>query len=436
MDCETALSNPWNQQLTLVGTNHKHAPIETRERLWCRPETLPSRLKSIVQGDVSEAVILSTCNRTEIYTLSSPDTEVVESLKKALAQWSEIPQNKIEPYLYTLTNEEAVHHLVRVAAGLDSLAVGEQQIQEQIRQALRAANRAGTSGRLLPDLFRHADNAANNIRKRSKLEDEQISVSSAVSIMVKHLAAERRIRTILLVGAGKMMSLAAEDLGGLPGVEVWVANRTVQRAKELANRVGGRAIGLGDVGSTLEKADVVLTCTSAQDYVIGTEELRRVAEKVRPKDLIVIDVAVPRNVNPNAKLIPGLKLYDLDDLAPFAEERGQSFQPKLEEAERLALEETRNFSAHVQGYYANDLLRDLRRAAEDIREKELSRALRKLGDMPTREKTILDVLTRRIVNKLLYEPTLRLKEHAMNGDGANYEKVIRELFDLGRQSED
>jgi glutamyl-tRNA reductase len=319
---------------------------------------------------------------------------------------------------------------------LDSLAVGEEQIQDQIRQALRTANRAGTGGRFLSELFRYADKAANNIRKRSELESEQVSVSSAVSTMLRHLSAERRIRTILLVGAGKMISLAGSDLAGLPGVEIWVTNRTLERAKDLAGRVGGLAVGLADVGSVLEKVHVVLICTSAEDYVIGTEQLRRVTEKVRPKELIIIDIAVPRNVNPDAKFIPGLKLYDIDDLASFAQERGKSFQPKLEEAERLALEETRNFSAHVQGYDANGLLRDLRKVAEGIREKELSRAMRKLGSVPSREKTTLDLLTRRIVNKLLYEPTLRLKEHATNGDGEKYENVIRELFDLGRQTED
>jgi len=418
-----------------VGTNHKHASIDIRERLWCRPEALPTRLQSLIQGTIYEAVILSTCNRTEIYTLSSPDAEVANRLKDTMAKWSEIPARDVERYLYVLTGEEAVHHLICVAAGLDSLAVGEHQIQEQVRQALRVANRTGSSGRFLSELFKHADNAANNIRKRSDLDSERVSVSSAISVMLRHLSANREIRTILLVGAGKMISLAAEDLAELPGVEVWVANRTVQKAEDLASRIGGRAIGLGDVAGTLEKADVVLTCTSANDYVIGTEELGKVTEKIRDKELIVIDVAVPRNVNPGAKLIPGLKVYDIDDLAPFAEECRKSFQPKLEKAERLALEEARNFYAHVRAYNANNLLKDLMKVAEEIRQKELSRALRKLGDVPMREKTILDILSRRIVNKLLYEPTLRLKERATNGDGENYENVIRELFDLGRQSE-
>ncbi|HXZ90291.1 MAG TPA: glutamyl-tRNA reductase, partial [Candidatus Dormibacteraeota bacterium] len=338
-------------------------------------------------------------------------------------------------YLYELTDEDAVQHLISVTAGLDSLATGEQQIQEQVKQALRESNRVGTSGRYLTELFKHADNAASNIRRRSGLDAEQISVSSAVIFLLKQLARDQKIITVLLVGAGKMMSLAAEDLTGLPGVEVWVANRTTQRAKDLAMRFRGKAIGLSDVPAALGKVDVVITCTSSTDYILRTEELRTAVEQRGNKPLFLIDVAVPRNVDPQAKVIPGLKVYDIDDLAPFGEELGASFQAKLNEAKQLVREETRNFYGHLRAYDANDLLKDLMNVAEDIREKELSRALKKLGDVPGREKTILDLLTRRIVNKLLYEPTLRLKAHATNGDGENYETVIRELFNIGGQSE-
>ena len=429
------MSDPWDQQLTLVGTNHKQAPIAIRERLWCRPESIPNRLKSIVHGGISEAIILSTCNRTEIYALSSLEVKVTDALKDTLAEWSENPRTEIEPYVYALNGEAVVRHLISVASGLDSLAVGEQQIQEQVRQALRVANRAGTSGRFLSELFKHADKAADAVRKGSGLETERVSLSSAVSGLLRQLSKERKIESILLVGAGKMISLAAEDLAELSGVKVWVANRTVQRAQDLADRIGGRAIGLNEVFDRLQKVDVVVTCTSAGDYVIGIEELRMAAEQARPKEIVVIDIAVPRNVDPEAKSIQGLRVYDIDDLAPFTEEHRKLLQPRLAEAERLTLEETQNFYAHVRGYDANNLLRDLREVAEEIREKELARALSKLGDVPIREKTILDLLTRRIVNKLLYEPTLRLKEHATNGDSENYEHMVRELFDLGRQRE-
>jgi glutamyl-tRNA reductase len=428
------MSNPWNLQLTLVGTNHKRASIDIRERLWCRPEVLPARLESLVEGAISEAVILSTCNRTEIYALSSPDSKVAEYLKKALAEWSGIAQADLERYLYVLTSEEAVHHLIRVAAGLDSLAVPEQQIQEQVTQAVRVANRLGTGGRFLSELFRRADNAGSKIRKQSGFA-ENISISSAVTTLLRQLSGERKFRSILLVGAGKMISLAAEDLSGLTEAEVWVANRTQEKARALAERVGGRAINMSDIPEALGRADVVLICTSSDDYVIRTEELQRAASGRGSKELVVIDVAVPRNVEPEAKNIVGLRLYDIDDLAPLGQDLSTHLQHQLIDAERLVAEETRDFYAHLRGYEANDLLKDLRKVAEDIREEELSRALRKLGDVPTREKTILDLLTRRIVNKLLYEPTLRLKTHATNGDGETYEAMIRELFDIGRPNE-
>jgi glutamyl-tRNA reductase len=419
----------------MVGTNHRRAPIDVRERLWCHPDTLLVRLKSLASGDIREAVILSTCNRTEVYTLASPDVEVVPDVEKALSSWSEIGSSDIHQYLYSLTGEKAAGHLISVAAGLDSLAIGEQQVQDQVRQALRVANRAGTSGRFLSELFKHADKAATTIRHQSNLENERISISSAVTLMLKHLSDEEKVKTILLVGAGKMISLAAEDLTELPGVDVWVANRTVQKAEELAARIGGKAIGLTEIPVALERADVVLTCTASDDYVIGTEQLKRAIERKGNGRITIIDVAVPRNVNPEARHIPGLKVYDIDDLAPYGEEIRESFQDRLNDAQRLADVETREFYAHVQGYEANDLLKDLRQVAESIREEELSRALRKLGDVPIREKTILDLLTRRIVNKLLYEPTLRLKAHATNGNGQDYEAMIRELFDIGRQNE-
>jgi glutamyl-tRNA reductase len=255
-------------------------------------------------------------------------------------------------------------------------------------------------------------------------------------MMLKELSRKQPIQTILLVGAGKMISLAAEDLSEFPGVEVWVANRTVQRAQDLASQISGKAVGLEDIPKVLQKTDVVLTCISSADYVIGADDLREAMAKRNGKELTVIDVGVPRNVNPDSALIPGLQLYNIDDLAPFIEDQKKVYQAKITEAEGLARKQVDNFDTHMRAYEANDTLKDLRRIAEDIREEELSRALRKLGDIPGREKTIVELLTRRIVNKLLYEPTVRLKEHASNGDGEDFQAMIRDLFGIGRQSEE
>jgi len=421
----------------MVGINHKHAPIGVRERFWCPPEKLPDRLKSTInQANIGEAVILSTCNRTEVYAVSTLDGDVSRDIKKTMSEWSGIQPADIEQYTYAVTGEDAVLHLISVASGLDSLAVGEQQIQEQVKQASRIANQTQTSGPYLSELFRHAYRAAKCIRKQSGLATERVSVSSAVTLMLKELSRNHRIQTILLVGAGKMISLAAEDLSAFPGTEVWVANRTRQRAQDLAAQISGKAIGLEDIPNALEKADVVLTCISSADYVIGTEELCKATAERNGKELIVIDVGVPRNVNPTSSSIPGLQVYNIDDLVPFMEYQKKLYQAKIADAERLAREQVQNFETHMRTLEANDTLKDLRRIAEDIREEELLRALRKLGDIPSREKTIVDLLTRRIVNKLLHEPTVRLKEHTSNGDGKNFEAIIRELFGIGRQGEE
>ena len=421
----------------MVGTNHKRAPIDVRERLWCPPGKLPDRLKSIInQANIAEAVIISTCNRTEVYAVSPLDCDVSRDLRKIMSEWSGIQPADIERYTYAVTGEDAVHHLISVAAGLDSLAVGEQQIHEQVKQASRMANQAQTSGPFLSELFRHAYRAANIVRKQSGLDTERVSVSSAVTVMLKELQRKHPIQTILLIGAGKMISLAAEDLSTFPEIDVWVANRTMQRAKDLAAQFSGKAIGLEDIPIALEKVDVVLTCISSTDYVLSVDDLQKAMVKRKGKELTVIDVGVPRNVSPDSDPIVGLHVYNIDDLAPFMEEQKKLYQAKIAAAERLARGQVQAFDVHMRAYEVSDTLKDLRKIAEAIREKELTRALRKLGDIPSREKTVVDLLTRRIVNKLLYEPTVRLREHASNGDGENFEAMIRELFAIGRQSEE
>lgn len=331
------MSNSSYRHLTMVGTNHKHAPIYVRERLWCPPEKLPDRLKSTInQDNIAEAVIISTCNRSEVYAVSPLDCDVSTDIRKIMSEWSGIQSADIERYTYAVTGEDAVHHLISVAAGLDSLAVGEQQIQEQVKQASRIANQAQTSGPFLSELFRHAYRAANIVRKQSGLDTERVSVSSAVTLMLKELRRKHPIQTILLVGAGKMISLATEDLSTFQEIEVWVANRTMQRAQELAGQISGKAIGLEDIPNALEKADVVLTCTSSADYVIGVDDLQKAMVKRKGKELTVIDVGVPRNVSPDSNLIVGLHVYNIDDLAPFMEDQKKLYQAKITEAERLA----------------------------------------------------------------------------------------------------
>ncbi len=430
------MNEHWHSQLTAVGTNHKRAPIGVREQLWCRPELLESRLKTIVHESrtIKEAVILSTCNRTEIYTASSQDPALPAFLTKTLSQWSGLKPPDLNRMLYSLSDGQAVLHLIEVASGLDSLIVGEDQIQSQVRDAAKIAAKAGTTSRLLSELFHHAYRAAIGIRKQTRLGVEGVSVSSAAVSLLKELARETPVKSILLIGAGKMISLAADDLSAFPGIEVWVANRTLQRAKDLAQRFQGKSLDFSEIPEIVQKVDAVLACASATDYILRAEDVDNAMAKRGGQRLIIIDTAVPRNVDPTSGRIPNVQLYNIDDLLPLMK-NSQSYQAKITKAEELARREAEKFYARLRAYEAVDTLKDLRKIADGIREKELSRALRRLGNMSEREREIVDLLTRRIVNKLLHKPTARLKEHASNGDGEVYENALRELFAIGRDEE-
>lgn len=430
------LADSGDSQITLVGTNYKYAPIETREQLWCQPQSLPKLLKSITQSHngVREAVVLSTCNRTEIYVFSSRDTTIREYLTKSLSDWSGLDVSSLRQHVYSSTDEEAVYHLIGVAAGLDSLVVGEQQIQAQVKNAAKIANQAGTLGRYLSELFHYAYRSATEVRTQSGIGLERASVSSAAVSLLRHVSGNKFIESILLVGAGKMITLAVDDLATFGKAQVWVANRTFQRAKELAERFGGKPLAFDEIPNTLREADAVLACTSAPYYVIKARDLEAVMPKRAGRSLILIDASVPRNIDPEAAKIPGVQLFNIDDLAPYVKLNDKSQQSKVEEAEQLVRKKTESFYARIRAFNANETLKDLRRIAEEIREKELSRALRRLGKVSDREREVVDLLTRRIVNKLLYEPTTRLKEHASNGDGETYEAVIRELFSVDRDN--
>jgi len=416
-------------QLLMVGTNHKFAPIEVRERLSCQPEALRTRLRSLIadRKSVNNVVVLSTCNRTEIYVVCTDVTVATDYLIRELSDWSGISMGELRNLLCAINDEEAVRHIFKVCSGLDSLVIGEQQIQGQVREAVRIADQVGTSGRILSELFHHAYRSAASVRKETGLGNDGSSVSSAVVSLLGKVSNQRGLQSILLVGAGKMITLAASDLSTVVKAEVLVANRTYQRAEDLAKRIAGEPIRFDQICSAMENVDAVFTCTASTDYVINAIDLEAIMKKRSGYPLILIDASVPRNVDPAASTIRGVKLYNIDDLAPYVSVN-ESLRKQMAVAEEMIEREVSSFYARIRLYNANEVLKELRKIAEDIREKELTRTLRRMGQLSEHEKKMLDLLTKRIVNKLLYEPTVRLKEHISNGDGETYESLVRELF--------
>jgi len=348
-----------------------------------------------------------------------------------MSEWSGIPALVLKEHLYRLTEEDAVRHLFAVASGLDSLIIGEQQIQNQVRDAAGIATQAGTVEHFLPELFVYAFRAGRRVRSASGIDLEKPSVSSAAVSLLESTTVGRPLRSILLVGAGKMIALAAGDLSRLNSPHVWVANRTLQRAEELAKRFGGKPISLSQIPEVIPRVDAVLSCAAANDYVITEDALKG---KNANSPLVLIDAGVPRNIDPAVARMSGVQLYNIDDLAPFLNPIENGHEASIQKAEALVRVEAEKFYAHIRSYDAVDTLKQLREIAERIREEELTRALRRMHSISERDRGIVDLLTRRIINKILYEPTARLKEHASNSDGELYEAAIRELFAIHKET--
>ncbi len=417
------------QQLILVGANHKSAPIRLREKFHCDVNQIKYRLRLIKESRIREAVILSTCNRIEVYALAYDNEDASKSLFAMLSEWGRTPIEELSRHAYTLFDDSAVTHLFEVASGLDSLALGEQQIQVQVGNALKIAQEVDASGAFLSELFYAADRAAKKVRKQMGSEFEATSVSSAaISLLTSGFP---NVHTVLIVGAGKMVTLAADKLKSSGEYEILIANRTYQRAEALARRVSGAPWPYDELPSALKRIDALLIFTSANDYLINAEDISSAIQKRPNCELVLIDGSVPRNIDPDSARLAGVHLYNIDDLAPLADVKIS--ESRKHEAKLTINAEVAKFFTKLRSYQANDTLRELHQLAEEIRQSELKRAFNRMDRLSNHQREIIDALTRRIVNKLLYAPTLRLKEHAGNGDAESLD-LIRELFTISQEN--
>jgi glutamyl-tRNA reductase len=397
------------ERLLAVGVSHRHAPLEVRERLFLA-DGHALELAAALAGDGVEAVVLSTCNRTEIYLAGGSEERAREELERrsglelgdVLASWEE---------------ETAVEHLFRVAAGLDSLVPGEAQILGQVRQAYDAALTAGTTGPLLNRLLEDALRAGKRVRTEASLAELPESVAaSAVELAAKTLGGIEN-RRALLFGAGKMSELAARDLRAR-GAEVVVSSRTLESAEELAGRVGGRAAAFDAVAVELTDADLVISATRCPYPILHAE-----AVQPRAKPLVLVDVAVPRDLDAAIGELEGCTLFDIDDLGEGLVGREED----VREAEEIVAQEAVRFAQWRRSRSAAGAIRALRDRAETIRSEELARAEPRLAELSPRERKTVETLTSQIVNKLLHAPTVRAKESGS--------EPLRDLFALREDGE-
>ncbi|HET9675717.1 MAG TPA: glutamyl-tRNA reductase [Gaiellaceae bacterium] len=408
-------------RVTLVGVSHHGAAVELRERVALRHEEAKA-VASQLAAAAGEAVCLSTCNRTELYVAHD------ESIAAEVAATSVLLEREpdLANALYRLSDEAAALHLFRVAAGLDSLVPGEGEILGQVR----AAFEAGSTGAILDRLFRQALYAGRKARSQTAIGESPASVSAAAAALAQQVFGDLDGRRILLVGAGKVSEQAARNLLSRGAEIAVVANRTLDRATELAERFGSAALPLERIEDELARADVVVSSTSSPEIVLRREQVERAHRARRGRPLFLIDLAVPRDLDPAINEVDGCYLYDIDDLEAVVAESLGARRREAAAAERIVAEEAEQFRTWQASLDVVPAIASLRARAEEIRQGELAKAEARLGDLSEAERRAVESVTAQIVNKLLHLPTIRMKEAAAAADGVVYADAVRHLFGL------
>jgi glutamyl-tRNA reductase len=424
-------------KVLLIGLSHKTAPVELRERLNFTSNALRAVLthfdathhRQAHLEDVREGIVLSTCNRLEVYALvRDPETasrEIIDLLSRSCDMLAEI----FARHLYSLQDEPAIHHLFRVAAGLDSMVLGEPQILGQITDAYEAALSQGAAGTVLSALFRAAIHTGKRVRTETKIGINPASISSVTASLAQRLLGDLSQRRVLLLGAGEMGAIAVRALHRRGASSITVANRTFENAEQLAQEWGGKAITFQQLPQALVTADIVISCTGAPHTVLN-RDLIEPAMAVRPtRPLFLIDIAVPRDIDPNVIEVANVHLRDIDDLQSQADDNVREREMEIPLVETIVATEVTQFLDWLSSLDVVSTITDLRKQIEQLRQSELQRLFNRV-DLDERERELIEAMSHRLVNKILHQPTLHLKAEAANGNGAAYTFAIRRLFSL------
>jgi glutamyl-tRNA reductase len=416
--------------IVVLGLNHTTAPIAVRERLAFSDAILAQALTHFRPPEVHELVILSTCNRVEMYMQTSDVDASMASCVAYVAACHAVPPAQFTSHLYQWSDREAVRHLFRVAASLDSLVLGEPQILGQVKAAYLAAQAAGRTGSILSQLFERALSVAKTIRTETGISDRAVSVSYAAVELAKKIFESLQQRTVMVLGAGDTAELAARHLVSQGVTRIFIANRTAERATLLAQALQAKAIPWEAFPEHLAYTDIVISSTSAPHPIIAPAMVREAIRARRNRPMFFIDIAVPRDVDPAVNMLENVFLYDIDDLQNVVQENRRERQREALAAEELIWREVGQFQQWLAGRDAVPTIVALRQHAEALRQQELEKALHKLGPLDERQRRVLDALTHGLVNKLLHAPTVYLKRAPHEGQVRDAVHVVRHLFNL------
>ncbi|MBI3793187.1 MAG: glutamyl-tRNA reductase [Nitrospinae bacterium] len=413
--------------LVVLGLNHNTAPVEVREKIAFNQKHLQDAAEQIFASikEVDEKVILSTCNRVEIYAHVEETEAGIEALKKFIYRYHEVEQGILEPYFYTYTFEDAVEHLFKVSSSLDSMVIGEPQILGQVKDAYQNARKVKATGKILNQLFEKAFFVAKKIRSETSIAENAVSISYAAVELAERIFGRLEGRSVLLIGAGEMIQLAGKHLLNQGVKTILVSNHNHGRAVQLARELGGSAVEFDRFIEQLAETDIVISSTAAPHYVIKRAQVEKAMKMRHGKPIFLIDIAVPRDIEPSTNELENVFLYDIDDLSKVVASNRIEREKEAERALKMIKEEVGRFTVWLEQLEMEPMIVAIRKKAEEIKERELSKTFSRAG-LDERQKEAVSIMASSIINKILHDPTLHLKKQTAPGNDPHHRKTITE----------
>jgi glutamyl-tRNA reductase len=417
--------------IVVVGLSHHTAPVEIRERLAFAPTAMEKPLSQMVRlPAVAEALIVSTCNRVELYAATKEPDTAIASLRRFVADFHGVVLEEVQQHLYDSQGEEAIRHLFRVASSLDSMIIGEPQILGQIKTAYGYAVEFKTAGLILNRFLHKAFSVAKRVRTETGIASNAVSVSFAAVELARKIFDRLDDKAVMIIGAGEMCELAARHFVSNGVTRVLVTNRTFERAEKLAAEFQGKAVPFEEFTEHLAQVDIILTSTGAPNFILGHRQMEEVLRRRKHRPMFLIDIAVPRDIDPKVNSLDNVYLYDVDDLQGVVQANLKERQKEAHRAEAIVNEEIGQFHLWLRNLDVKPTIVALRKRLEEISAQEVAKTFGNLKDLTDQQRRGIEVMASAIVNKILHRPTMVLKRTQNDSSGEDYVDAVRELFDL------
>ncbi|WP_337099556.1 glutamyl-tRNA reductase [Paenibacillus sp. YIM B09110] len=417
-----------------VGLNYRTAPVEVRERFAFAERELPGALKQLIQTkSIMECVIVATCNRTEMYAVVDRHHLCGHYIRSFMEKWFNLPRQQFTNHLYMYEDDKAIEHLLRLTSGLDSMIIGETQILGQVRDAFLQAQQLKTTGTLFNHLFKQALTMAKRAHTETTIGESAVSVSYAAVELGKRIFGQFNKKTVMVLGAGETGELTAKHLYANGAERVIVVNRTYERAVQLADKFNGVAYSMEEAAQRLHEADIVISSTGAENYVLTRGQVAEAMKRRKSKPLFMIDIAVPRDLEPSIAAVDNVFLYDIDDLEGIVESNLEQRRQEAAKIETMIVEEMGLFEQWYKTLGVVPLIRALQTKAADIHEETMNSLTNKLPDLDEHQLKVIRKLTKSIVNQMMQDPILRIKEMAGEKKADEAMDMFVKLFALEEQ---